>query len=249
MAGHSKWSNIKHRKGKEDARRSKIFTKLGRMIEVAAKEGGGDVEMNFKLRLAIEHARAANMPNDNIERAIKRGIGELEGQNYEEFVYEGYGPGGVAVMLQIMTDNRNRAASEVRHAFTKYGGNLGESGCVAWMFESKAELRVGPGVDEEELMMVAASAGAEDIEDDEDGFVVIAPSDMLGEVRDSLTEADFEVEKAEITMLPKSTVEVDGEIAEKSIKLLEALEDLDDVQDVYSNLELTEDAYSAIEGM
>lgn len=220
---------------------------MARMIEQAAREGGGDPSANFRLRLAIEKARAVNLPSENIERAIKRGIGELEGQSFEEIVYEGYGPGGVAVLLQIMTDNRNRTASDIRHLFSKHGGNLGESGCVAWMFEKKAELRVAAqGVDEEELMLAAAEAGAEDIEEDDEAFVVVAPPDVLSEVRQALTDQGFNVTEAEVTMRPKNTVSVEGEVAKKVLDLLNALEDHDDVQDVYANFDISDEALVSI---
>lgn len=249
MAGHSKWNNIKRKKGREDAKRGKIFTKMARMIEMAAREGGGDPNANFRLRMAIEKAKSVNLPGDNIERAIKRGIGELEGQSYEEFYYEGYGPGGVAIMLQIMTDNRNRTASDVRHLFSKYGGNLGESGCVAWMFEKKAEVRVdAAGVDEEELMVVAAAAGADDIEEDEEAYVVVGAPEILADLRENLSQNGLKVLEAEVTMRPQNVVSVEGETAARVVNLLTALEEHDDVQEVYANMDITEEALQAIEG-
>lgn len=249
MAGHSKWANIKHKKAKEDARRGKIFTKMARLISVAAREGGPDPDTNFRLRLAIDKARAANVPNENIERAIKRGVGELEGHSYEEFYYEGYGPGGVAVMLSIMTDNRNRTAADIRHIFSRHGGSLGESGCVAWMFEKKGEIRVdAAGVDEDELMLAAVEAGAEDVEIDEEGIVVVTEPDSYQAVQQALSAGGWTIQSAEITMRPTNTVSVEGETAKKLLALLDALEEHDDVQDVYANLDISEEALEAIQG-
>lgn len=248
MAGHSKWDNIKHKKAKEDARRGKIFTKMTRLISVAAREGGPDLSANFRLRLAVEKAKSYNVPNDTIERAIKRGAGELEGDSYEEFVYEGYGPGGVAIMLQIMTDNRNRTAADVRHLFSKHGGNLGESGCVAWMFEKKGVIRIARnGADEDEALMAALDAGAEDMEADEDEFIVYTDPADFEAVRDALKEAGYEIDSAEISMQPKNTVAVEGEDAKRLLQLLEALEDHDDIQDVHSNFDISEEALEAIQ--
>lgn len=248
MAGHSKWDNIKHKKAKEDARRGKIFTKMARLISVAAREGGPDISSNFRLRLAVEKAKSYNVPNETIERAIKRGAGELEGDSFEEFVYEGYGPGGVAIMLQIMTDNRNRTAGDVRHLFSKYGGNLGETGCVAWMFEKKGVIRIARnGVDEDELLMAALDAGGEDMASDDDGFTVYSDPADFEAVRDALQEAGYAIESAEITMQPKNTVAVDGPDAKKLLQLLEALEDHDDIQDVHANFDISDEALAAIQ--
>lgn len=242
MAGHSKWSNIKRKKEKEDAKRGKVFTKLSRQITVAAREGGGDPETNFRLRLAIDQARAANMPNDNIERAIKRGTGELEGAAFEEIVYEGYGPAGVAVLLEVMTDNRNRTASEVRHLFSRYGGNLGESGCVAWMFESKGQIRVpADGIDEEELMLAAIEAGAEDLERVDDVFEITTDPSALHAVQAALREANYPIAEAFLSRIPTTTVGVSADQAEKILALLEALEDHDDVQEVYTNADFNDE--------
>jgi len=247
VAGHSKWDNIKHKKAKEDARRGKIFTKMTRLISVAAREGGPDINSNFRLRLAVEKAKSYNVPNETIERAIKRGAGELEGDSYEELVYEGYGPGGVAIMLQIMTDNRNRTAGDVRHLFSKYGGNLGEAGCVAWMFEKKGIIRVSRGrVEEDAVLMAALDAGAEDVESDEDGFTVYTEPETFESVRAALEEAGCAVESAEITMRPKSTVTVEGADAKRLMQLLDALEDHDDIQDIHANFDITEEALAAI---
>lgn len=248
MAGHSKWDNIKHKKAKEDARRGKIFTKMTRLIAVAAREGGPDVNTNFRLRLAVDKAKSYNVPNDTIERAIKRGAGELEGDSYEEFVYEGYGPGGVAIMLQIMTDNRNRTAADVRHLFSKYGGNLGESGCVAWMFEKKGVVRIARnGADEDEVLMAALEAGGEDVQSDDEGFTIYSDPASFEEVRNALEEAGYVIESAEISMQPKNTVAVEGADAKRLLQLLEALEDHDDIQDVQANFDISEEALEAIQ--
>lgn len=248
MAGHSKWDNIKHKKAKEDARRGKIFTKMTRLIAVAAREGGPDVNTNFRLRLAVDKAKSYNVPNDTIERAIKRGAGELEGDSYEEFVYEGYGPGGVAIMLQIMTDNRNRTAGDVRHLFSKYGGNLGESGCVAWMFEKKGVVRIARnGADEDEVLMAALEAGGEDVQSDDEGFTIYSDPASFEEVRNALEEAGYVIESAEISMQPKNTVAVEGADAKRLLQLLEALEDHDDIQDVQANFDISEEALEAIQ--
>lgn len=248
MAGHSKWANIKHKKEKEDARRGKVFTKLSRQITVAAREGGGDPEANFKLRLAIDMARAHNMPSENIERAIKRGIGETESTNYEELIYEGYGPGGVAILLEVMTDNRNRTASDVRHIFSKHGGNLGEAGCVAWMFATKGELKVAAaGVDEESLMLAALDAGAEDIERTDDTYTVTTSPESLRNVREALSAAGYQILETSINRVPTTTVTVGGEEAQRLIRLLEALEDHDDIQQVYANADFAADVVAALE--
>lgn len=245
MAGHSKWANIKHRKGKEDARRGQIFTKLAKQITLAAREGGGDPESNFRLRLAIEKARTNNMPNENVERAIKRGTGELEGVNLEEVVYEGYGPGGMAILLEALTDNRNRTASDIRHVFSKYGGNLGESGCVAWMFEKKGRLAMDKQtttVDEDTLMLEAIEHGAEDIEVDEEFIEIItAPADFMV-VKQALEASGYEFDDSEVTMVPTNTVEISEDKAGQALRLLEALQDLDDVQEVYANGDIDEEA-------
>ena len=239
MSGHNKWANIKHRKMAQDAKRSKIFTKLIREIIVAAREGGGDPDKNPRLRAAIERARAANMPKDNIERAIKRGTGELEGEQLYEITYEAYAPGGVALFIKVVTDNKNRSAQEVRHVLSKYGGNMAESGSVSWIFERKGIINVPREkvADVEELAMVAIDAGAEDIKDDEDPIQIITAPEDLSAVKDALAEAGYEVE-ASISYIPKNTVKVTGQDAEKLLKLLNALEELDDVQEVISNFEM-----------
>ncbi len=242
MAGHSKWSNIKHRKARQDAQRGKIFTKLIRELTVAAKEGGGIVEDNPRLRLAVDKALGANMTRDTIDRAIARGAGTNEADNVEELSYEGYGVAGVAVYVEAMTDNRNRTAAEVRHAFSKHGGNLGTDGSVAYLFERKGQILFAPGVDEEALMDAALEAGADDIISNDDGSVEVLTSfaDFIS-VNEALKEAGFTAEEAEVAMLPTTTAELDLENAQKVMKLIDALEDLDDVQNVYSNAEISEE--------
>jgi len=240
MAGHSKWANIKHRKGRQDAARGKLFAKLAKGIEVAAREGGGDPGFNPTLATAVEKAKAASMPNDNIERAIKRGTGEVEGAVYEEIWYEGYGPGGVAIYVQILTDNRNRAASDVRSTFTRRGGNLGEPGSVAYLFSQKG-LIVVEG-DEDDVMLAALEAGAEDVRESDRGIyeVVTSPTD-LSSVRAAVSEAGLAVDNADITQLPSTTVPVGESDAKRLLRLIDELDDLDDVQSVYSNYDI-EDA-------
>ncbi|HLT95488.1 MAG TPA: YebC/PmpR family DNA-binding transcriptional regulator [Acidimicrobiia bacterium] len=237
MAGHSKWANIKHRKGRQDAARGKLFAKLAKRIEVAAREGGGDPNFNPTLATAVEKAKAASMPNDNIERAIKRGTGEVEGATYEEIWYEGYGAGGVALYVQVLTDNRNRAASDVRSTFTRQGGNLGEPGSVGYLFGQKGLILVSG--DEDEVMLAALEAGAEDVRDGGDGTfeVITAPSD-LETVREALVGIGATIESADITQLPSATVPVEEADAKKLLRLIDALEELDDVQAVYSNYDI-----------
>ncbi len=246
MSGHSKWSTIKHRKGAKDAKRGKLFAKLVRMVEVAAREGGADPAGNPTLANAIDKARAASVPNDNIERAIKRGVGEVEGASYEEFYYEGYGPGGVALYVQILTDNRNRAAAEVRAAFSRNGGNLGEPGSVSYLFEQKAYV-LAEG-DEDDVMLAALEAGAEDVRESGDGFEIIAAPADLGAVRAALNGAGIGIVSAEVTQLPKTSVPVDAKTAPKLLRLIDALEDLDDVQAVYSNFDIADEVMAALAG-
>ncbi|MEO2065758.1 MAG: YebC/PmpR family DNA-binding transcriptional regulator [Desulfurobacteriaceae bacterium] len=242
MAGHSKWANIRHRKAAQDAKRGKIYTKLAREITVAAREGGGDPEKNPRLRAAIEKARKFNMPKENIERAIKRGTGELKGETYEEVTYEGYGPGGVAIIVKCLTDNRNRTASEVRHVFSKHGGNLGTSGCVSYLFERKGVITVSAEkFDEETVMMAAIDAGAEDVVNEDGRFVIYTEPSDLEAVRKGLIDAGIEVEEAKLDLIPTTTTRVEGENAQKVLKLLMALEELDDVQEVYSNFDMPEE--------
>jgi YebC/PmpR family DNA-binding regulatory protein len=244
MSGHSKWSSIKHKKAKTDAARGKVFTKLIREITVAAREGGGDPEGNPRLRLAIQVAKEQNMPNDNIQRAIKKGTGELEGVRFEEFTYEGYGPAGVALLIDALTDNKNRTTAEVRHALTKHNGNLGESGCVAWNFETKGVVRVNKGqCDEETLMEAALEAGADDVKEEEDFFEVHTEPGSLAVVSDALKTGNVPYESAEIEKVPKTLVKVDGDEAKKILKLMDMLEDLDDVQRVSSNFDIPDEVF------
>ena len=242
MSGHSKWSTIKHKKAKTDARKGKVFSKIVKELIVAAKMGGSDPSGNPRLRTAIDKAKSVNLPAENIERAIKKGAGELEGVSYEEGTYEGYGPGGVAVMVEYMTDNRNRTASDVRHVFTKYGGSLGQNGSVSWIFEQKGYFVFDmKSVSEEALMEAAIEAGAEDVAANaEEGIyeVFTAPADFHN-VKTAFDEAGLCYEQAELTMIPKNEVRVEGRTAERVIKLIEALENLDDVQNVYANFDIS----------
>ncbi|KPK60129.1 MAG: hypothetical protein AMJ59_07525 [Gammaproteobacteria bacterium SG8_31] len=242
MAGHSKWANIKHRKGAQDKKRGKIFTRLIREVTVAAGMGGGDPASNPRLRLAIDKARAENLPKDTIERAIKRGSGDMEGEAYEEIRYEGYGVGGAAVIVDCLTDNRNRTAADVRHAFSKYGGNLGSDGSVAFLFDHCGVLSFAAGCDENAIMEAALESGAEDVVTNEDGTVdVITRPAEFEVVRDAMTVAGLKSEGAEVTMRPTTTAELDDDQAASVFKMLEALEELDDVQDVYSNADFSEE--------
>jgi len=244
MAGHSKWANIQHRKKAVDAKRGKIFTRINRVLSVAAREGGGDPDSNPALRLAIEKANAANMPKDNIERAIKKATGNLDGVTYEELKYEGYAPGGVAVMVECLTDNRNRTVAEVRHAFTKYGGNLGTDGSVAYLFSKIGVLNFAPGTSEDEVMEVALDAGADDVITGDDGSIeVITSAESFTAVVDAMRAAGLEAENSEITMRASLEVELDVDSGEKVLRFLDALEDLDDTQDVYSNADIPAEAY------
>ena len=246
MAGHSKWANIQHRKRAVDAKRGKIFTRINRELTVAAREGGGDPETNPRLRLAVDKANAANMPKDNIERAIKKATGDLEGVSYEEIRYEGYAQGGVAVMVECMTDNRNRTVAEVRHAFTKYGGNLGTDGSVAYLFSKIGVLNFGPGTSEDDVMEVALEAGAEDITSGDDGSIeVTTNTESFGTVVAAMREAGLQPENAEITMRSSTEVALDVETGQKVLRFLDMLEDLDDTQDVYSNADIPEAAYAS----
>jgi YebC/PmpR family DNA-binding regulatory protein len=245
MAGHSKWANIQHRKKAVDAKRGKIFTQINRVLSVAAREGGGDPDSNPALRLAIEKANAVNMPKDNIERAIKKATGDLDGVTYEELKYEGYAPGGVAVMVECLTDNRNRTVAEVRHAFTKYGGNLGTDGSVAYLFSKIGVLNFAPGTSEDDVMEVALDAGADDIVSEDDGSIeVITSPEAYADVLEAMKAADLTPENSEVTMRASLEVELDAETGEKVLRFLDALEDLDDTQDVYSNADIPEEAYN-----
>lgn len=236
MAGHSKWANIKHRKAAQDKKRGKLYTKIIREITVAARLGGGDTNDNPRLRAAVDKALGANMPKDTIERAIQRGAGGADGADVEELVYEGYGPGGVAILVEAMTDNRNRTVAEVRHAFSKAGGNLGTDGSVAYLFTRQGVVNFAPGADEEQIMEIALEAGAEDIEAEEDGAIsVTTPWESVSEVVEALTTADLTPDHSEVTMVASTTAECDEETAQKVLRLIDALEELDDVQEVYSN--------------
>lgn len=239
MSGHNKWSTIKHKKGAADAKRGKIFTKLIKEISVAAKLGGGDPAANPRLRTAIDKAKSENMPKDNIERAIKKGTGEMEGVNYEEIVYEGYGPNGVAVLVEVMTDNRNRTVSEIRSIFTKHNGNMGETGCVSWMFDKKGLIVYPRTVDFDRLFEAALEAGADDVTEEEDQIEVVTDPTRFMEVRDALEKAGFTHESAEITMIPQTMVKLEGKAAESMLKLMDRLEDNDDVQNVYANFDIS----------
>ncbi len=244
MAGHSKWANIQHRKKAQDAKRGKIFTKMIREITVAARQGGDDPDANPRLRLAIDRALSVNMPKDKIEKAAARGAGTDEAVAYEEARYEGYGPGGIAIMADCMTDNRNRTVSEVRHAFSKHGGNLGTDGCVAFMFQQRGVMIFPPETDEDTLMEAAREAGAEDVISNDDGSfeVLTAPEDFT-DVRDALIGAGLEPADAEVTMRPETTTALSGDEAEKAARLIDRLEDLDDVQNVYTNADIQADAF------
>ncbi|HEY7469608.1 MAG TPA: YebC/PmpR family DNA-binding transcriptional regulator [Acidimicrobiia bacterium] len=245
MSGHSKWANIKHRKGRQDAARGKLFGKLAKAIEIAAREGGANPDFNPVLATAVEKAKSASMPHENIERAIKRGSGEVEGAHYEEIWYEGYGPGGVAVYVQILTDNRNRAASDVRSTFTRGGGNLGEPGSVGYLFSQKGLIEVkGP---EDEVMLAALDAGAEDVrESGDDWYEVITVPGDLSRVRAALDQAGLEIESADVTQLPSSTVPVGEGDARKLLRLIDALDDLDDVQSVHSNYDIEDEVMERV---
>ena len=235
MAGHSKWANIQHRKGRQDEKRGKIFSRYAKEITVAAKMGGGDPNFNPRLRLAIDKAKGENMPNDNIDRAIKKGTGELEGVNYEEIRYEGYGPGGAAVIVDCLTDNRVRTVADVRHAMSKHGGNMGTDGSVAFLFKHCGQMLFAPGTDEAKLMDAAIEAGADDVVTNDDGSIeVITPPNDFAQVKEALEKAGFKPEFGDVTMKPENEVEFTGDDAVKMQKLLDALESLDDVQEVYT---------------
>jgi YebC/PmpR family DNA-binding regulatory protein len=249
VSGHSKWSSIKHKKGAADAKRGKLFSKLSRAIIVATREGGADPAANLALQNAIEKARSYSMPKDNIERAIARGSGaDSEGQSFETVIYEGYGPGGVAVIVEALTDNRNRTASDVRHAFDKNDGNLGTSGAVAWLFERRGVVLVpADGSDEDELTLAAAEGGADDVSLDGSTYEVVAAADALTAVREAIEAAGFTIESAELTMRPKTTVQVADEVtAKKVVRLIDQLEENDDIQDVYANFDIPEQVLEAV---
>jgi len=247
MAGHSKWANIKFRKERQDAKKGKVFTKLIKEITISARSGGGDPHTNPRLRTAIQAGKLANMPMKNIENAIKKGTGELPGVVYEDIIYEGYGPGGVAIYIECTTDNKNRTVSEIRHLLNKYGGNLGESGCVAWMFDKKGLIQVSrENYDEEELLLLSIDAGAEDFEKDDDTFLIYSSVDDQEMVYTKLNEAGINIKTSDITFVPQTTVQVDGREAEQTLNLMEALEDNDDVKNVYANFDIDEDIMEKI---
>jgi len=239
MSGHNKWSTIKHKKGAADAKRGQVFTKIIKEITVAARLGGADPDGNPRLRAAMDKAKAENMPKDNIERAIKKGTGELEGVTYEEIIYEGYGPGGVAVLVEVMTDNRNRSVSDIRSIFTKCNGNMGETGCVSWIFDKKGLVVFAKSVDFDKLFEAALEAGAEDVTDEGEQFEVLTDPMHFMEVRESLIKAGFEFDSADVTMIPQTMVKLEGKQAENMLKLMERLEDNDDVQNVYANFDIS----------
>ena len=248
MSGHSKWSSIKHKKGAADAKRGQLFTKLTRALIVAAKEGGPDPAANLSLQNAIDKARGASMPKDNIERAIARGAGTgADAANYEHISYEGYAPGGVAVYVEVLTDNRNRTAGEVRHVFARADGNLAESGAVAWLFERKGVILVDGSADEDELMLAAADAGADDVAPEGDSWRISTEAGDLGTVRDRLEQAGYEIESAELTLLPKNTVALEEDGARRLLRLIDALEDNDDIQDVYANFDIPDAVLQSVE--
>ena len=242
MSGHSKWANIKHKKGKVDAIRGKVTTKISREITIAVRMGGADLTGNMRLKLALQKARENNIPKENIQRAIQKGAGALEGHNYEEINYEGYGPGGVAIMVEAMTDNRNRTAADVRHLFSKYGGNLGETGCVSWMFKQKGVFVVEQEeIDEEELMLMTLDAGAEDVEVTEGEYEITCLPEDFEQVQEALDKNNIKTVVSRITMVPETTAGLPGDESVKMMKLLEALEDLDDVQEVYTNFDMPDE--------
>jgi YebC/PmpR family DNA-binding regulatory protein len=244
VAGHSKWAQIKHKKAHTDAKRGKVFTKIVKEIATAAKLGGGDADANPRLRTAIEKAKEVNMPHDNIKKAVMKGTGELPGVSYEEYLYEGYGPAGVAVMVEVMTDNKNRTVPEIRHIMSKNGGSLGESGCVSWIFEKKGYILVNKSKSSEDAVMTAAlDAGAEDMKNDpaEDNFEVLTSPEDFSAVKDALEKAGIAVESAEVTMLPKNYIVLDEKTADQMVRLIDALEDNDDVQNVYANFDIPDD--------
>jgi len=249
VSGHSKWAQIKHKKAHTDAKRGKVFTKIVKEIATAAKLGGGDPEGNPRLRTAIDNAKEVNMPHDNIKKAIMKGTGELPGVSYEEYLYEGYGPAGVAVMVEVMTDNKNRTVPEIRHIMSKNGGSLGESGCVSWIFEKKGYILVSKTkISEDMVMTVALDAGAEDMKNDpqEENFEVITAPEDFAAVKAAVEKAGLPVESAEVTMLPKTYIVLDGKAAEQMVRLIDAIEDNDDVQNVYANFDIPDDVAEKI---
>ena len=247
MSGHSKWSTIKHKKAAADAKRGKVFTRLAKELTIAAREGGGEPESNVRLRLAIDKAKAANMPKDNIERAIKRGTGELEGGALEEVVYEGYAPHGVGMLIEVVTDNRNRAVAEVRHVFNKYGGNMAEAGAVSWQFTRKGYISITEEVEQDEVFLVAADAGADDVTFEDGVTEVYAEIEQLQAVRQSLEDAGYKLDEVSVIYDPNNPMELGTNEALQVVKLVELMEDLDDVQNVYNTLEISDEAMVALE--
>jgi YebC/PmpR family DNA-binding regulatory protein len=242
MSGHNKWSTIKHKKGAADAKRGKIFSRLIKEISIAARMGGGDADGNPRLRTAINTARAANMPKENIERAIKRGTGEIAGVNYEEIIYEGYGPGGVAVMLEVLTDNKNRTVAEIRHIFDKFDGNLGESGCVAWMFDKRGVIEIPKqGLSEDEVMELALEAGAQDVNAEGDTYEITADPGDFEAVRSAVEAKGWKIELAEMAMIPQTTIKLEGKKAEQMLRMMDTLDDHDDLQKVSANFDISEE--------
>jgi YebC/PmpR family DNA-binding regulatory protein len=249
MSGHSHWAGIKHKKGVADARRGKLFSKLAKNITVAARQAGGDPDTNLRLKYAIEKARAANMPKDGIERAVKKGTGELEGAEFFEAVYEGYGPGGVAILVEVLTDNRNRTVAEMRKIFERKGGNLGDSGCVAWMFQKKGVIRLAADLyDEESLLEIALEAGAENVEVQGEYYEVSAAPDDFGTVKEFFEQKDLKMESAEFMQVPSSTVPLDAKAGRKVLDMLDELESHDDVQNIYANYDIPDEVFKEIEG-
>jgi YebC/PmpR family DNA-binding regulatory protein len=247
MSGHSKWATTKHKKAATDAKRSNMFTKLAKEITVAAKLGGGDPNGNPRLRTAIAKAKGVSLPAENIKRAIQKGTGELPGVSYEEIIYEGYGPGGVAVICEVMTDNRNRTVSEIRNIFSKAGGNMGDTGCVSWMFHKKGYFVVNRAkVGEDKLMTLALDAGAEDMQTEDDNFVITTPPNDFEKVKKALEDAGVVPDAAEVTMVPQTYVKLDGKEAQQMLRLVETLEDNDDVQNVYANFDIPEEIMNAV---
>lgn len=247
MSGHSKWSSIKHKKAATDAKRGKLFSRLSREVTIAAKLGGGDPDQNARLRKAIDDCKGANMPGDNVKRAIKKGTGELGGANIEEIIFEGYGPGGVAILVETTTDNRNRTVSELRHMFSKSGGNLGEAGCVAWIFSKTGYLVVPKEkADEDTLMGIVLDAGAEDLREDGSNWEILAPAEGVAAVREALLAAGIEPTVAEVSMLPQNTVRLEGGEARQLLKLMEAIEEQEDVQSVHANFDISESEIESV---
>ena len=248
MSGHSKWASIKHKKAATDAKRGKIFTRMIKEIMIAAKQGGGDPDANPRLRTAVDNAKAVNMPNDNIKKAILRGTGELEGVNYEDISYEGYGPGGVAILIECLTDNNNRTVAEVMHILGKYNGNLGESGCVGWMFTKKGEILVGKDkTGEDELMEIILENGAEDMTDDDDNFIVTTAPENLNQVSDAI-KATIEIISSELSMIPSTYIKLEEKQAHQMLKLLDKIEEIDDVQNVWTNFDIDPEILESYNG-